>query len=173
MGRAKPDSSLNLRAACSNPVVGVVIVVVGEGVEAGHALNIEGGTGAGVVGVHVNGGLDGEALADGGCDVGAVEGRGDREGLLLTRGEGNDLVDDAADRSAAVGVGYAAGRDDVDIDPKRLGVTTLVTDLDDDVLDIRGTVAEDYFARSRDLLSPAIANAYARCRRPGGSRCGR
>ena len=138
---------LDLEGVRGQPVVAAVVVVICQGVEAAHALDLEDRAGPGVVCVGISRGGDGVALAERARDVQAGEGQTRSEGRLATRVENHDGVGDAPERTAAVGIGRATGRHDVDVNTDVLRVIALVADLDDDVLGIGLAVAKDDAAR--------------------------
>ena len=70
-----PGNSLHLVAGGGHPVVARVVVVVRQGVEAGHALDLEDRAGTRVVGVGVGRGHYRVGLAEGPLDIGAAEGQ--------------------------------------------------------------------------------------------------
>ncbi len=133
---------LHPEAVGGRPVVATVIVVVSEGVEAGHALDLEDRAGAGIVTMNVGHCHDRVTLVEGACDVGAVEGQVDSDGGLRTRSQCESSIDDAAERCAAIRIVRAARRDDVNVDAEGVSVIALIAHLDrDDVLGIRNAVA--------------------------------
>ena len=105
-------------------------------------MDLERAAGADVVPERVGRSHDRVRLAERALDVGAAERPARIYNRLLTRSERYKGVDDAAVGGAAERVGDPAGRHDVDVDADHLGVVALIADLDDDVLDVGGTVAE-------------------------------
>src|SRR6266480_1101143 len=100
---------LHHECARGSSVVPRVVVVVGQRVVAGHALDLQDWAGTGIVGVGISGGHDRVSLAESALNIGAVERRGGTDARLvrlLSGTQRDDGIDDAANWSAAVGVGH-------------------------------------------------------------------